>query len=283
MGKSDKKWLVTYIPLIVLLGSLFFNYMQYTQNKNQFEENINQRIQLDSIKYIENALTFRPRLELMGKPTIDRMQISFDKEVFNPFFTPDSIINDTIGAVKGKITLTSSFMLINKGNAIAKIQLQSLTDTFTTAPILRKRLFDAIKSGKIKFEYFDDYYNLDIGKDDSTNITIKKDIQFLKGDEVNLHFIVFYENEFGHLYDTYIWAVFDKIPTIFRPKIGYDEKNKRIFGVIEEQYKADKFRCKRVKTESNFYDKKTANTFKRAFESAFKEAKENKDTLDAKL
>jgi len=283
LGKDVKKWLATYLSPIALVFSLLFNYIQYSQNQTQIEENRQQRIQLDSVKYIENALTFRPRLELIGNPIIKNMQLSYDKEVFNPFFTPDSVINDTIASVKGEMTLTASFKLKNRGDAIAKIQVQSLTDTFSSEPILRIKLLDAIESGKIKIEYFNNYSKLNLGKDDSTVIDIDTDIGFVIDNEVNLHFIVFYENEFGHLYDTYIWVVFDNVPTLFRPKIGYDEKSKRIFGVLEEQYSPDRFKCKIVNTETKFYDMKTANRIKKFFVEAHDQTTEDKDTLKTKL
>jgi hypothetical protein len=278
-----KKWLVTYIPLIALVGSLLFNYIQYSQNQTQIEENRQQRIQLDSIQYVENGLTFRPRLELLNDPTIKKWHVSFNKEVFNPFFTPDSIVNDTIGTAKGSITATAIFNLINKSDAIAKIQFQSLVDTFTSAPILRTRLLNAIETNKIKVEYADDYSKLDLGKDDSTTIEIETKINYLKDDEVNLHFLLIYENEFGHLYDLYVWAVFDNIPLNFRPKIEYDEKTNRIYGTLEPEKKQNEYRCKILNSEPNFYDKNTANKIKKFFDELNDKATEDKDSIKTSI
>lgn len=259
-----KKSLLTYLPLIALIISLVFNYKQYDQNQTQIEENRQQRIALDSVKYLENGLIFRPRLELIGNPIIKNMHLTYDKEIFNPLFTPDSIINDSTAIFDARLTLTVSFQIKNKGNALAKIQFQSAADTFSSVPVLKMKLFEQLKNNNAIREYFDDYTKLDIGENDSLVINTDFIIACAKDGDVNLHFMVLYENEFGHLYDTYIWAVFDNaIPTLFRSKVVYDEKSDKIIGVLEGLYKQpNKFSCRIVNTEFNFYDKSTATIIK---------------------
>ena len=258
MIKPKKRKIKFNYVLIGLIVSVIFNVAQYFQNKSQIEDNRLARSEVDSIKYIENGLSFRPRLDLVGSPEIKFYKLkNVSKEIFNPFYESQKY-NDTTNTVTGKMEIVPSYKFINNGNSLCKIKFYTVLDTFTNASILRTKILDAIQTGKIKIENMDSYFKATIPADSTVQIEIPLDLQFIKEDRANLHFIIYYENELGNLYDTYVWAEIENIPLIYRPKIGYNKQKKMLYGTLEEMVIKDKFKCAKVNTDTKLYDRITA-------------------------
>ena len=173
--KGNTSNIIAIIALIIAFGGFYRDCLQDIRLNNQ--------------EYINNAMEHRPLLKVVGLPEINyKSKIRVNENVIK------------VDSLKSKYTLT------NTGKTIAEIVVTVSTDTVSYNPTLREFVFDEQKRGIL---LNDSDYNSKthiIHPGETTYVEVKQDVKFKLNNKFVLHVLVFYKNEIGNLYDTYIWT-----------------------------------------------------------------------------
>ncbi|GEM_PF-6365989 len=134
--------------------------------------------------------------------------------------------------------LSCSLRLVNVGNASAKISCISYTDTLSWLPLLRQRALepsDRKSLGSVEEKA------MEILPGDTTTEIVEWEVAC--GDSVQfiLHMLILYENEFGNLFDTYVWSRFSFRMPISEFLMPVPPPGPRLYRTVIEPRPAERF------------------------------------------
>lgn len=174
-------------------------------DNSRYNDQVGRQNTLDSLQQIINSQTFRPQLQLSSTPTIDLAVLKSSGKVITPI-NPNNLPppGSTID-VEYDLSIRMNLVVSNVGNHLAAVVAFICMDTMSFSPRLRdvilNRELDTSRS-KTKLNP----YLLEVSAKDTTTITFEADLNFVKNEADTLHCLILYQNEFGNLFDTYIWV-----------------------------------------------------------------------------
>lgn len=188
--------------------------------------NFHQEDKLKELTYQNNAMNYRPRLEVISQPVIAEAG-----------FLNDSVyvINDT-SIYYGPLGFVVEIKLVNKEPHMAKLVAHIVRDTLSGDDNIRKLLISEAKhTRRMNFMPRDDFFKVkEIAFNDTISISMKHIILNVnQKQEGVLHHLFLYENELGVLYDTYYWIRFrlNPIHTFVQPVGFYKAQNSMLLRV----------------------------------------------------
>lgn len=161
--------------------------------------------------YQRSAMTYRPRLEFIGKPRVTDIAITSDSV---------RVINDTTEFV-GHLKFIASIKVVNKEKYVAMLVAEVATDTLSGSDDLRQLILSKNeRQKKIRILPPRDIFHFkEIAYLDTITLSIRHTVRHISAyNEGVLHFFVMYQNELGVLYDAYYWVKFsvNTIPLVIR-------------------------------------------------------------------
>lgn len=195
INRAQKSFVISIFAIILTLFSYIYLYYRHEKEDERFEV----------LQYETNGIRYRPKLEIVGKPIIERVILKRDSV---------NRSGDFINAYN-KLGFTAELNFKNTGNTDAKILAVIQTDTVSGAAFIRDMLLsETMRARKLNKVYLMNEFFLfkEVSRDDTTSFKVNHELNFITNSEAVLHFLVLYENELGNLYDTYYWAKF-KIKT----------------------------------------------------------------------
>lgn len=210
----------------IMIGILVFAYASFFQNSGTVSKQQEQKIQddakIDSLKFENNSIKYRPNIRVIGDPILEKVWFDSSeieiKDLDNNFISYPFVI---------KCHLKLKFRLVNEGNSLADIISIISIDTTSADIVVRRRLLDP-KFTRYKFDAFHPFFNNEmLPKIDTLDYNHTEGIDFLKDQLFTLHFLILYENELEQIFDTYYWVQF-KIEDYIMPSAFIRKENQII-------------------------------------------------------
>lgn len=217
----------------------------------------NQDSKFEEYNFNISALQYRPIIEIIDQPWAKNHSFKFNPQhLFDKIQIPMAFPKDSIK----DISVESFDVLLrtkvrNSGNAISKLVLIVGIDTITDSPVLRSLLKNNFRPHKLIPEYFKPEFKSELLPGDSTIIDYKVSLQLRDTINIfNYHFLILYENELGQLFDTYLWAMFENVPTIYQPEFLINPSTNKLFARFKlHDDPASRFKCTVNKTYNYIY------------------------------
>lgn len=182
-----------------------------------FIRDCNQNSNMKQISQQINSLQYKPILKPIGEPKIVESKIiSEGKSMQEILDLIDSSSVDTPTIATGaKIELTTKMTFVNEGASLARNVAYLSCDTITNYPRLREILRNPQKwKNKGHYEKIDKINESQPG--DTIEVHSKYDLKFMENGNIELHYLLLYENELGTFYDTYVWCNYTfELSTLF--------------------------------------------------------------------
>jgi hypothetical protein len=167
------------------------------------------------LKYITNAVQFRPYLKLAEKPVVTcKLFPEIPRDLLSHKAT------DTVD-IPATLSITSNIKLINTGNTIAHVFSIMWKDTIAGDVNIRNILTDKKKRANlIEIKPNENFFKtMDLSAGDTTIIKIDHDVAFIENDTFVLHFVFLYESEADALFDTYYQVRYALGNIIYKPEV----------------------------------------------------------------
>lgn len=261
---------------LTTLGTLIFAiYSHCSQNKEIEEQSRQQSKTVDSLNYRINALHFQPILKIAKNPVIE--SLSFESKIPKTYLLSDiqddKATSDTL-AINGKYTAITEFRVFNDGESLAKILAYVISDTLSELPIIRKYLHsDSLNAKPFVIDFLPDFSIDELQPGDTTSVKIRHEIKFPKQGRFTIHILMLYENQMGILYDTYFWAVFENLPTVFRQEFRIKDNQLQTRVLPDYETSRNILKCTTTKPSYDFYDLKQAQHIKNKISRLFNNLK----------
>ena len=182
--------------------------------------------ELDGEAYMNQALSYRPELRVIGNPrlAVDILQdvIPADSLIALSSTNVDSM---PVIEIQSDLRLRARFKIVNTGNVPANWTGSISTDTTCWRQILREEIL----SGKYRERLTEIKYeekSLQLLPGDTAVFTWSGEVKMFSGDYFTLHLLVLYENPSGQLFDSYFIARYKRSNLSF--DIILDTANNRI-------------------------------------------------------
>lgn len=182
--------------------------------------NVCQQSKINETNYLSRA-AHKPFLKNIGNPVIEQMALTADT------LRIEKTTNEEIGNIEFKLKLHLSLKLVNDSDNDARLLFSGIVDTLSDQAIIRNKFRDK------KFDVVEDNTFRDriIQQGDTLELSFIHSVNFIKGNAGVFHFFVVYENDFGIMFDTYIWSRFKVNEFEFLARPIYDR-----FPGIEFKY-----------------------------------------------
>jgi hypothetical protein len=182
----------------------------FSEVRNHFKE-----LKIGQLQYQMGSMQFRPRLTSLGDPVFQNIVTEPIQMKTTEYLDlkPTSPGGDTLNL--GKLTIKrieSQLRITNSGNALAKIVGVATTSKHTDGDLLRSIIVEAKQdeatSKSISFfpmMFQDEILN---SPQDTISLDLSHEIfsrDLSKDKQGILHYLILYENEMGHFFDTYFW------------------------------------------------------------------------------
>lgn len=263
---------VSLLGLIVVFGFSLINLFR----------SCNQDQQIAQLTYQVNAVNFQPKIRIVDTPVLKKywFDSTLVKISMKDFFSPDTTSEIPTYAIKKPVNLTLNLKLINSGNSLGKILAVLTADTTSDEPVLRKMLLDgSFKEQRSSF--FPPYLNTELLPNDMDTLeyTHQEQVDFIDNQYFTLHLLILYENELGHLYDTYYWSRAKLEELLFPSPFGV--KGNRIYMLTRKSFKIalkDLVTFTNSKISYNTYDdRKQAELIKHRIKESRNKLTKNQD------
>lgn len=194
-AKSDEKsqrksLIISIIALVVtIISSCYLFYRDTVQDQR-----------VEQLEYKNDSMNYRPRLEIVGKPSIKAINIKADS------VKPSGEFLDAYS----KLSFTAELKFKNTGNSTGRIIAQIEADTVSGYDNIRTMLL-SYRRNEAKFisEPWKEFFLLkEVLPTDTTILEVHHEFDFVSNSQAVLHLLILYENELNNLYDTYYWARF---------------------------------------------------------------------------
>jgi len=194
IGKPQWSNFIAFASLLATILIFIFGAITQCNNENKFKE----------IRYIQNAVEHRPRLVPISIPEIREIFLNEGREKMQ---------NNKVKRIESSIDISLILKFINKGNDTARIKGYIQGDTLSGEAEIRKIIldedFNRISIPSLVEKGF--YREFDIIPGEIWEKKINLNIKSLSDKGGTLHFLIFYENSSGALFDTYYWCRFSSI------------------------------------------------------------------------
>lgn len=272
----------TIISTCIALFALIISLLAFINQRNQ-NAKYNAHIEkIDSLSYKIAANDFQPKLKIIEEVSKNSAQIELT--IPKKCLAPEKVSFDSTGnlvatergpycvtdvptvEVKSTIKITAEYKVTNVGNSTAIIVAYAFADSVYSKPFLRQKML-SIDFSKISYSTFPDFYKNQLLPGDTTIIPLDYVVQFNKEGKIITHCVIFYENDLGHLYDTYFWIVYENIPQNFLSYVMFRKIKEGLevsSAIIPED--KNKIPIARIANQSYYnYDYKTALKLKSYF------------------
>jgi hypothetical protein len=220
MKKIYDWWKKLEVSNKIMLTGLFLTFMFTMWG---FSRGCSQETKIEEINYKLNSISYQPRIVIVGEPI-------FTKFYFNPFGVPlekpqeiiDSknkmIVSDTVPSIE----IRSKLKITNIGKSLGKIIYYVTSCRVEERENIREFILekDLERLNFQKSKRFPEFLNTELLPNgiDTLELEFKSEISNMsEGTEFILHYIIFYENELGHFYDTYFRSKYEFIFTVPDP------------------------------------------------------------------
>ena len=154
-------------------------------------------------------MKFKPIIKLSNKPDVVSFNIKFNPSKLEEITSNKNLSSNELIELDAQLSLKFKMNIFNDGYQKASLILNFIADTLTDVDFMR----DVILTKRIdKIEYKNipapNYMINELQPGDATELSFNHNIQFFRDRKFTIHYILFYENELGILYDTYFWFVF---------------------------------------------------------------------------
>jgi hypothetical protein len=194
--KKESSHILGVLGLLVTVTGLILGYWYFAETSARYQR--------------ARAIQYQPRLILLGAPHIKSVRAKPEPISLqdSPRWaeTPGPTIPELF-LKEDSLWISSQLTLKNTGNALAKVYASIWTDTISFTPNIRDNLLRLIRDADTtSLRPMDKLIELLPG--DSTTLTCEQSISFLDSGKFTIHYLILYENEFGDMYDTYVWSPF---------------------------------------------------------------------------
>jgi hypothetical protein len=210
LRKTVQDKLTLFFSLFAIVVSGIGLYRDCRQDK-KIEEN----------NYLSRAFTYQPLLKVTSQSIIpiSPPEFSTTLDVLNDVRHIKEPEIDTIQKIIS-LNISSKLTIKNIGNYLARIVALVYLDTLYDGDYIRNIfLSNNFMEEKFRGKPFPEYFQKEILPSDSTTIEFLHSVNFIVEGRFTLHYLVFYENNEGALYDTYYWAAYKTKPLRFSKSI----------------------------------------------------------------
>jgi hypothetical protein len=189
--QNNKLSITTLIAILAFILSLWNTWSQYqNQETKQYEDN--------AYRYHPELYVNNVKVQLSFKP--DTMLIQYRDSI------PRIVLRMKYDTAHAKI------LFENKGNAHAKLLGFGFCDSNSTMAVLRNIPLASDTNAEIT-EWKQYYSEFSIPKSSNDSVNIVMFVSKDPGGSGIFHFILFYENQRGNLFDTYCWMPYSIQPS----------------------------------------------------------------------
>jgi hypothetical protein len=186
---------------------------------------------LKDSNFMISSLTNRPIITVIDPPKILSVRYLLDKKGLNKYFAQPNGVQDS-SLLACTLNVETSITLKNIGTSSASIIFMCFRDF----PSGKDKIRDIIENEDLNNtapKLYDSFYVYrQLKPFDSFSYKFKKNIYFVKNDTTVFHYLFYYCNEIGSLFDTYYWGRFVINDVDFYYTNGYSEKNKKVYRIV---------------------------------------------------
>jgi len=192
------------ISLIGVASAVMFSVISLVKSCHQDEV-------IGDLGYQMNSVSFQPRIIVVGKPKLIkyRMRSTPTKIAVKDILWPDSTKSEPKYFMKTIDSLTFKLRIVNVGHSIGKVIGIFVGDTTSAEEMIRQKLLSGAVD-RFGSKSFSSYVQNELLPDaaDTLDYELENVVHWLDDQLFTVHFLMLYENDLGHLYDTYYWAQF---------------------------------------------------------------------------